>query len=337
MKKLFTILFILSIAFSAFAQEVLEILFLQDAVLAETDRFLFTKRVLEEEFGFNVEIGLIADAPTDGYDLAVIHEGINSSSAGLKRYNTAPMPLLVLKPYNVRSTGLGWANDPGTWDNNSPAIIIEMMHPILTGLPYYEDLDVGEEILIAGGDMEGGVAWVPTSIADAPGVSLIAVNANVDVPGQHSLLAIEEGTTLNGVQLENKAVIFTLNISVWETTTNEYDLKLTESGLKILENSCYWVAGKEIPGSETALSGYSSSQASVYPNPSTGMVKMKLDQTVSSLAVEVSGIDGRVLFTKEYHNTGFEELDLSGLQSGIYFIRLEGLDFSYTERLIINK
>lgn len=64
---------------------------------------------------------------------------------------------------------------------------------------------------------------------------------------------------------------------------------------------------------------------------------MKFDQAVSSLKVKVSGIDSRAVFSKEYYNTGFEELDLTGLHSGIYFIHLEGPDFSYTERLIINK
>jgi hypothetical protein len=111
--------------------------------------------VLEEEFGFNVEMGLIADAPTDGYDLAIIHEGVGSTIADQVRYQKAPLPLLVLKPYNVRSGGLGWALDPGTWENNSNAIIIEIMHPILTGLPDIEDLDVGDEVLIAGGGHGG--------------------------------------------------------------------------------------------------------------------------------------------------------------------------------------
>jgi hypothetical protein len=182
--------------------------------------------------------------------------------------------------------------------------------------------------------MEDGVAWVHADIGEAAGVEVIGVNANVDVPDQLSHLAIEPGTTLNGVQLENMAVIFAISISVWETNL-EYDLKLTESGLKILENSCYWVAGKEIPGSGTTVPNISSSRLKVYPNPSSGIVKLKLDQAVPGLGVEVTGIDGRVLFSRHYHNTGFEQLDLGGFHPGIYFIRLEGSDISRTERLII--
>jgi hypothetical protein len=332
MKKIFTFLFILSIALSAFGQEALEILFLQDQIPLDDVRDGFTQPVLED-FGFVVTMADIDDAPTEGYDLALIHEGVGSSSAGLKRYNETPMPLVLLKPWNVGSTGLGWTMDKGNFDNSSAVIIIEMMHPILTDLPYFEDLKVGEEIVVAEDLVhDHAVGWVPIAAGD--GVSIIGENGN-ELPNQPALLAIEAGTTLNGVTLENRAVILAYAIPLFGTTEGGLDVKLTESGLKILENSCYWVAGKEIPGSGVSVSDVTSPRISVYPNPSSGMVKMKLDQTVPSLGVEVSGIDGRVLFSKQYHNTGFVELDLTGLHPGIYFICLEGPDISYTERLII--
>jgi hypothetical protein len=124
--------------------------------------------------------------------------------------------------------------------------------------------------------------------------------------------------------LENKAFIFALS--------GECFPYFTEDGKQLLKNICYWLAGREIVGTESQSS---SDQVSVYPSPSSGIVRMKLDQTASSLAVKVFGIEGRVLFSEQYSNTAYEVLDLSGLHPGIYFIRLEGPDISFTKRIII--
>ena len=177
MKKIFTILLMIFIAFSSFAQEALEILFLQDHIPPEQERFGYTQPVLED-FGFVVTMMDIDEAPTDGFDLALIHEGVNSSSAGQKRYNTTPMPLVLLKPWNVKLDGLGWAMDGGNFlDGPSATIIIEMFHPILSTVPYIEDLKIGDAIEVATDLVhDHAVGWVPITAGD--GVNIIGENGD---------------------------------------------------------------------------------------------------------------------------------------------------------------
>lgn len=325
MKRMITILITAFIAFNTFGKDTLNVLFL----VGTNPPPLHVQPVIDvfDSLGFTLTIEMISPtSATEGYDFAVIGEDIPSTDASLSRYSTAPLPLLVIKVHVVRPQGLGWA--PAKGDNSPDSVILIEIddHPVLTGVEI-----VGDQVQYCSGlnwaENENGCGWV--TIPPVGGYDVIGEDADAE-PDHHTLAAIAEGTDLRGNMLVNRA--FILGYS-----HESFDGHLTEDGMKILENACYWVAGRQSPYYVSSLQHNSSAQALVYPSPSSGMVKMKLDQIMSSLIVKVSGIDGRVLLTKQYYNTGFEELDLSGLQAGIYFIHLEGSDFLYTERLIINK
>lgn len=152
------------------------------------DRFGYTQIVLEE-FGFTVTMDDIDNAPTSGYDLAVIHEGVSLSSAGLARYKTTPMPLVLLKPWNVGPSGLGWATEGGDFlSGPSDSIVIQMEHPILSTLPDYENLNIGDEIVhVTDLDHDHAVGQVP--IAAGTGIHIIGENAD-PASDQPALLAL---------------------------------------------------------------------------------------------------------------------------------------------------
>ena len=73
--------------------------------------------------------------------------------------------------------------------------------------------------------------------------------------------------------------------------------------------------------------------ALIYPNPANGIVKVvpSIDQTYSIVLMDLSG---RVLDT--YENIyGIGEMNVSGMKSGTYFIKVQSGKFSYTEQLIV--
>lgn len=72
---------------------------------------------------------------------------------------------------------------------------------------------------------------------------------------------------------------------------------------------------------------------SIYPNPSEGIFKIKIDVPVKSAKISVINATGQPILEKETGND--EILDLSGFSKGLYLIRLTTQDFILTEKLIL--
>ncbi|MDC0230915.1 T9SS-dependent M36 family metallopeptidase [Aureispira] len=73
------------------------------------------------------------------------------------------------------------------------------------------------------------------------------------------------------------------------------------------------------------------------PNPSSGIVNITLDNEFSDdLSIHISGIDGRILksATLQRGTTQFT-LNLTQLPSAVYFVRIQGFNFSEIRKLII--
>jgi hypothetical protein len=314
MKKLLTILIAISCAFNSIAQDSISLLCLVETI-PPPERFAQPAIDLFKELGFKVTVEILSGtSPTSGYDVAVVGENVNSLNESQAMFSTAPMPLLVTKYHNVKPGGLNWGERGGRTADS--VITIKDDHEVLKGLP-------DGEIKFVTGLPDGveALAWV-----------LLTWDASLNVIAEHpnegiddmSLVAINEGTNINGNVLENRAFIFALS--------GECFPYFTEDGKQLLSNIIHWLAGREIIGVE---SHNSARKVLVYPSPSSGKVKIKFDHTVSNMVVRVLGIDGKVLFSEKYSNTGNQELDLSGLHSGMYFIQLDGPDISCTERLIL--
>ncbi len=75
---------------------------------------------------------------------------------------------------------------------------------------------------------------------------------------------------------------------------------------------------------------------SVYPNPSEGLVTIKIDQYNGLASIKVIDFNGRVVLKLD--NQQFEnqkQIDLSSLQSGMYLIKVTGIGLDYVEKIII--
>lgn len=75
---------------------------------------------------------------------------------------------------------------------------------------------------------------------------------------------------------------------------------------------------------------------SVYPNPSEGLVTIKIDQYNGLTDIKVLDFNGKVVL--KFDNQQFEnqkQIDLSSLQSGMYLIKVTGIGLDYVEKIII--
>lgn len=74
----------------------------------------------------------------------------------------------------------------------------------------------------------------------------------------------------------------------------------------------------------------------LYPNPSNGVVNISLPNYSGNLDINVFDLNGRKVLSNSGDFTSEKSINLSGLQSGVYIVKLEGDNLSYSEKVILN-
>lgn len=86
-----------------------------------------------------------------------------------------------------------------------------------------------------------------------------------------------------------------------------------------------------VPWAALANNTFNKSKFSVFPNPSTGMVKII---TESPIDISVVDVLGKEVFASK-NNTSNSTIDLSSLQKGVYLVKVTGDTIYATEKLIL--
>lgn len=75
----------------------------------------------------------------------------------------------------------------------------------------------------------------------------------------------------------------------------------------------------------------------VYPNPSNGLVHVKINQFSGKLNLQVVDLNGRVVYSNLNTDFNIEKtLDLRHLQSGMYVVKISGDNINYNHKIILN-
>lgn len=75
----------------------------------------------------------------------------------------------------------------------------------------------------------------------------------------------------------------------------------------------------------------------VYPNPSNGLVNVRVGNYSGNLDIQVIDVNGRVVFQNKNNDFNVEtSLNLSHLQSGMYFVKVNGENLNFSKKLILN-
>jgi len=72
---------------------------------------------------------------------------------------------------------------------------------------------------------------------------------------------------------------------------------------------------------------------SIYPNPSSGNVSVKLDKSVVHASVKIYDASGIIIFSQE--NINNDLLQVGNLKSGIYFVNVKSNRLNYTTKLLV--
>ncbi len=74
----------------------------------------------------------------------------------------------------------------------------------------------------------------------------------------------------------------------------------------------------------------------IYPNPSNGMVNINISNYVGELQIKVYDLNGREVYGENVTNFNITNaIDLGGLSTGIYVLKLQGENLNYSEKIIL--
>ncbi|MQP24502.1 T9SS type A sorting domain-containing protein [Flavobacterium sp. LMO8] len=73
----------------------------------------------------------------------------------------------------------------------------------------------------------------------------------------------------------------------------------------------------------------------IYPNPSKGILNIAIPNYTGALNIEIFDINGRKVLTNKGDFASEKMMNLAGLQSGIYIVKLAGDNLTYSEKVMI--
>lgn len=74
----------------------------------------------------------------------------------------------------------------------------------------------------------------------------------------------------------------------------------------------------------------------IYPNPSNGILNIAVANYTGDLNIEIFDINGRKVLSNKGDFTSEKAMNLSGLQSGVYIVKLQGDNLTHSEKIILN-
>jgi hypothetical protein len=73
----------------------------------------------------------------------------------------------------------------------------------------------------------------------------------------------------------------------------------------------------------------------LYPNPASDFFKIELNSISTEMTVKIVSLTGTVIRT--YKTDGSKEIDVSGLNTGVYMVQIDADGKSWTKKLIVNR
>ena len=75
----------------------------------------------------------------------------------------------------------------------------------------------------------------------------------------------------------------------------------------------------------------------VYPNPTNGSLNINIIGYSGKLNIKLYDLNGREVYNNVFTDfTSEKSLDINALQTGVYVLKIEGIDLSHTEKIILN-
>ncbi|MCL9804878.1 T9SS-dependent M36 family metallopeptidase [Flavobacterium amniphilum] len=91
------------------------------------------------------------------------------------------------------------------------------------------------------------------------------------------------------------------------------------------------------PNCTLAVNDFDKNNILIYPNPSNGLVNIKINSFAGLTNLQIVDLNGRIVYTKDKVDFSTEKtFNLSHLQAGVYIIKLNGDTLNHTQKIILD-
>ncbi|MBC7607934.1 MAG: T9SS-dependent M36 family metallopeptidase [Burkholderiales bacterium] len=91
------------------------------------------------------------------------------------------------------------------------------------------------------------------------------------------------------------------------------------------------------PLAVNSFTGQTETTVRIYPNPSNGLVNVRINKFVGKVNFQVIDLNGRVVFNQTDENFNIEKtLNLNNFQSGLYILKIVADNLNYSQKLVKN-
>ncbi|MGO4904326.1 endonuclease [Flavobacterium sp. W20_MBD1_R3] len=196
-----------------------------------------------------------------------------------------------------------------------------------------------------------GITWTSTDSRTDQTLNSRAITIRNGTLSSSSVAnGIKDFTVTTQLIYSGSAGSFKLNVNGTEVGAIPYSATATTttiSGLNITGNITVTISGNTTAANRVRFDDLSWTCAAslgvdeleeqsfnIYPNPSSGSVKINLGNSNDKYLVQIFSILGQKVFEKEYTNSS--SATLNNLQGGIYLVKITNGTQSATKKLIIN-
>lgn len=239
-------------------------------------------------------------------------------------------------------SGFDGEDQAGTWTlsvtdgaNGDPGVInnwsMEICVPVSSPAPSFNGpgftTPAGTTHVVLQTEMEGTTNFVPTDVQ----------YTMITLPTEGSLALI--GTPLNVGDTFTQVDVNAGSITYTDTYTCSgangsdsfvVDIRDTNQG--------GWLPNQTVPIIIDCLLStdeVSANDFSIYPNPTSGEVNIKVSKFLGDATISIFDINGRRIYAIDRTLSGIVSLELDNLQSGVYLMKIEGENFNHTAKLLV--
>ena len=254
------------------------------------------------------------------FDMVVISEVAASTAARIASLKNADKPTLTMKVHAYKEAAGAWGWAENGFGDNYEATNVTVSdagkgHPIFSGVKLSES---GELQMVSEVNDKALTYMNPANFSSVSGGEIVEL-ASISGEEQCSIFEIPAGTTVSGTTLKSAMVQVGLNSSSYAN--------ITEDGVKVLQNACYYLLGMKMPAEEaTDVTSVNADACAVYPNLVRDVlfVRNGTDE-VFSANLTLTSLNGSVLAQMMVTlNEGVNSISRDGLSvpAGLYVVSL---------------
>lgn len=241
----------------------------------------------------------------------------------------------LLTDYGIASSVGSIVLVPAGYPGAGNLIIASYNGAIFYNVPY--TIDGSGQYILANKTAEVsvvGIANGPEGIAYVPPGSIAFPNLSLAVSsyGDGTVMVFEvgnEGLPNTATAREMVTGLTGAEGALIDPVTGDFLFSTFGGGDKVIR-----ISGFEAPSAVGDLPVGSNGGFKIYPNPTTGNLKLEISKPDSQGFVEVFSILGQQILKQDFSGKGTLELDLTSQQNGIYFIRVKNGETVGTQRII---